>query len=113
MNKDIEKRKEQIVVLIEYSFEQVLLTFIDSYECLDRTRDIDSLIDNICISNDFKGFCETYCDGFCEEEEYLSFIFNHGNIEYLIRDWSFNEDKFNKDFIIPFHREETIKRLLE
>ena len=60
-----------------------------------------------------KEFSDMYCDGICDGEEYLSFIFNHGNIEYLIRDWSFNEDKFNKDFIIPFQREETIKRLLE
>jgi len=114
MKNHIEEKKETIVVSIEYSFEEVLLTFIDSYECLLRTRDIYSLIDNICNSIDFKGFSETYCDGVCEVEEYFSFIFDHGYyIEDLISNWSFNKDKFYEDFIIPFQREETLRRLLD
>ena len=113
MKKDIEERKEQLVVLIEYSFEEVLLTFIDSYECLQTTRDVDSLIENICKDYDFQRFSEVYCDGVCEGEEYLSYVFNHRNIEDLISDWSFNKDKFFNDFIIPFQREENLRRLLD
>jgi hypothetical protein len=113
MKNYLDERKLQSVVMMEYTFEEVLTTFLTDYECLQRSNDIDSLVDLVCGKMDFNGFIETYCDGDCDGEDYLNFVYNHRDIEHLIIDWSFNKEKFYNDFVVPFKREENLKHLLE
>jgi hypothetical protein len=112
MNDRIEEIKNENVVFMEYSFEEVLTTFLEGYFCIYDCSERSSLINHICGQIDFKIFSTDYCDGVCEMEPYFGYIFSLDDIEVLVSSWSFDTKKFHKDFITPFKRDIQLNELL-
>lgn len=52
MKNRIDERKNENVVFIQFTFEEVLTTFIEGYFCIDCSDEI-SLINQICSQIDF------------------------------------------------------------
>lgn len=112
MKKQIEERKEEVVICIKYSFHEILSTFLDGYFSFHKHNEQEPLIEIICSQIDFQTFSQKYCDGVCQVEDYFLYIYEHKNIEDLVRSWSFDTERFNNDFIVPFFRDTKLNKLL-
>ncbi len=109
-NELVTKTMNEVVLICDFSFEQILNTFLESFFQIYPNQ---SLIREICSQIDFDKFSKIYCDpSKCGFEPYFLYIYGHSKIEDLIHEWRFDVDKFNREIIVPCNRTESINDIL-
>jgi hypothetical protein len=103
MKTKTELEKTKNFLLFEYTLDfEYLLSFLlqQKYGISEDDENLDVIIDKICQDYDYSSFIKRYCHN--EEVHPVSVLkveFGIGDFDDFVSECSFNEDKFEEDFI--------------
>jgi hypothetical protein len=109
----VEERKNQMMVIEEYSFDHFLTTILKDYYGIQNEIEITQIIECVCNEIGWNQFNNKYCNDTCPCLSYILLLHEYIDIDKFIEDWSIDTELFEMEFLIPIRREIIIDEIVD